>query len=202
MRSAKDLIGKPIYSITDGRLLGSVKDLYVDSEMREVTGLYVGSEGLFSRKARLIPGDSVSVLGVDAVLTADSNVIKEESEYTPSQGWLRRDSIQGRVMQTAGGTKVASVGDLLIDDDSKVVAFSLARVNVEGPVAKSRVVARNAVVDAGGFDGTMTVDLTEAEQPAVGVIGVAEPVVDSEPILQPIEEEEAADLDDEENPSE
>lgn len=75
-------------------------------------------------------------------------------------------------------------------------------MNVEGPVAKSRVVARNAVVDAGGFDGTMTVDLTEAEQPAVGVIGVAEPVVDSEPILQPIEEEEAADLDDEENPSE
>ena len=201
MRSAKDLIGKPIYSVTNGRLLGSVKDLYVDSEMREVTGLYVGSEGLFSRKARLIPGESVSVLGVDSVLTVDSNVIKDESEYTPSQGWLRRDSIQGRVMQTAGGTKVASVGDLLIDDDSNVVAFSLARVNVEGPVAKSRVVARNAVVDVGGFDGTMTVDLTEAEQPAVGVIGVAEPV-DFEPVMQPAEEEVAADLDDEEDAAE
>lgn len=200
MRSAKELIGKPIYSVTNGRLLGTVKDLYVDSDIRRVTGLYVGSEGLFSRRARLIPGDSVAILGVDSVLTIESNVVKDESEYAPSQGWLRRDSIQGRVMHTAGGTKVASVGDLLIDDDSKVVAFSLARVNVEGPVAKSRVIARNAVLDAGGFDGSMIVDLTEAEQPTGGVVGAAEPV-DFEPVMQPVEEEEAADLNDEEDSS-
>ncbi|GAF73348.1 unnamed protein product, partial [marine sediment metagenome] len=88
------------------------------------------------------------------------------------------------------GTKVGSVGDLLLDDDTKVVAFSLARVNVEGPIAKSRIVARTAVTDAGGFDGTMIVDLSEAEQPTLGVAGIAEPV-SFEPDMQPAESSEA-----------
>ena len=116
MRPAKELIGKPIYSITEGRLLGTVKDLYVDSEIRRVTGVYVGSEGLFSRKARLIPSDQVTILGIDAVLTIQSDVITDDTVYVPSQDWLRRDGVQGRIMNTAGGTKVGSVGDLLIDD--------------------------------------------------------------------------------------
>jgi uncharacterized protein YrrD len=191
MRSAKELIGKPIYSVTDGRLLGTVKDLYVDSDMNHVTGVFVGSEGLFSRRARLIPGDRVSVLGVDAVLTLESNVIKDDSGYAPSQEWLRRDSVQGRIMNTAGGTKVGTVGDLLIDDDYKVVAFSLARVNVEGPIARSRIVTRTAVTDAGGFDGSIVVDLSEAEQPAMGLGSITEPV-SFEPNMQPAQSSDTA----------
>jgi uncharacterized protein YrrD len=190
MRSAKELIGKPIYSVVDGRLIGTVKDLYVDSEIRRFTGLFVGSEGLFSRRARLIPRDQVSVLGVNAVLTLDTDVIKDDAEFVPSQSWLRRDSVQGRIMNTAGGTKVGSVGDLLIDDEYNVVAFSLSRVNVEGPIARNRIVARKAVIDAGGFDGSIIVDLTEAEQPAE-VSGAAQSI-DFEPDMQPTQSDETA----------
>jgi uncharacterized protein YrrD len=200
MRSAKELIGKPIYSVTDGRLLGTVKDLYVDSDMRHVTGLYVGSEGLFSRRARLIPGDQVSVLGIDAVLTLESDVIKDDTAFVPSQEWLRRDSVQGRTMNTAGGTKVGTVGDLMIDDDRKVVAFSLARVNVEGPIARNRIIARTAVTDAGGFDGTIVVDLSEAEQPAIGLGSIAEPV-SFEPDMQPAQNNETVEPAPEDNSS-
>jgi uncharacterized protein YrrD len=190
MRSAKELIGKPIYSVVDGRLIGTVKDLYVDSEIRRFTGLFVGSEGLFSRRARLIPRDQVSVLGVNAVLTLDTDVIKDDAEFVPSQSWLRRDSVQGRIMNTPGGTKVGSVGDLLIDDEYNVVAFSLSRVNVEGPIARNRIVARKAVTDAGGFDGSIIVDLTEAEQPAE-VIGAAASI-DFEPDMQTAQSDETA----------
>jgi uncharacterized protein YrrD len=192
MRSGKDLIGKPIYSQSDGRHLGTVKDLYVDSGINTITGIFVGSEGLISRRARLIPSDKVAVLGVDAVLTVGSDVIRDGSEFGPSQNWIRRDSIQGRIMQTAGGTKVGSVGDLLFDDDSKVVAFALARVNVEGPIARNRVVMRTAVRDAGGFDGTMIVDLTEAEQPPIAVTPVVEPF-EYDPLMRPAQSEDASD---------
>ena len=191
MRPAKELIGKPIYSITEGRLLGTVKDLYVDSEIRRVTGVYVGSEGLFSRKARLIPSDQVTILGIDAVLTIQSDVITDDTVYVPSQDWLRRDGVQGRVMNTAGGTKVGSVGDLLIDHKNMVVAFSLSRVNVEGPIAKNRVVSRKAVTDAGGYDGTVIVDLSEAELPTATISGLADPVV-FEPDMQPAPRDETA----------
>jgi uncharacterized protein YrrD len=190
MRSGKDIIGKPIYSQSDGRLIGTVKDLYVDSEMNTITGIFVGSEGLISRRARLIPSDKVAILGVDAVLTMGSDVIRDGSEFGPSQNWIRRDSVQGRIMQTAGGTKVGSVGDLLFDD-SKVVAFALARVNVEGPIARNRVVMRTAVRDAGGFDGTMIVDLTEAEQPPIAVTPVVEPF-EYDPLMPPAQSEDAS----------
>ena len=95
-------------------------------------------------------------------------------------------------MQTAGGTKVGSVGDLLFDDASKVVAFALARVNVEGPIARNRVVMRTAVRDAGGFDGTMIVDLTEAEQPPIAVTPVVEPF-EYDPLMRPAQSEDASD---------
>jgi uncharacterized protein YrrD len=200
MRSAKELIGKPIYSLTDGRLLGTVKDLYVDSDIRHVTGLFVGSEGLFSRRARLIPGDQVSVLGIDAVLTLESDVIKDDTAFVPSQEWLRRDSVQGRIMNTAGGTKVGTVGDLLIDDDYRVVAFSLARVNVEGPIARNRIVTRKAVTDAGGFDGSIVVDLSEAEQPDMGMGSIAGSV-SFEPDMQPAQSGETAEPEPEDDAS-
>lgn len=190
MRSAKELIGKPIYSLTNGRLIGSVKDLYVDSDLQKVTGLYVGSEGIFNRRARLIPRDQVAVYGIDAVLVVDSNVIKDDKEYAPSQEWLRREDLQGRVMHTAGGTKVASVGDLLLDDDSKVVAFSLSRVHVEGPISNNRIVSRAAILDPGGFEGNMIVDLAEVEQSSIESIGTFEPV-DFEPTMQPADDSDA-----------
>jgi hypothetical protein len=167
--------------------------------MRYVTGIFVGSEGLFSRRARLIPGDHVSVLGIDSVLTLESDVITDDSEFVPSQRWLRRDSVQGRIMNTAGGTKVGMVGDLLIDD-YKVVAFSLARVNVEGPIARNRIVARTAVTDAGGFDGSIIVDLSEAEQPVMGVDSIIVPV-NIESDMQPDQSSETADLDAEDEAS-
>ncbi len=198
MRSAKELIGKPIYSITNGRLVGTVKDLYVDSDLHKVTGVFTGTEGLFNRRAQLIPFDRVSVLGIDAVLVVESNVIKEDREYAPSQEWLRRASLQGRVMHTAGGTKVGSVGDILLDDDSKVVAFTLSRVFVEGPITKNRIVSRGAVLDTGGIDGTMIIDLAEVEQSNIGAAGTTEPV-DFEPTMQPAEEDEVSDQDTEDD---
>lgn len=190
MRSAKELIGKPIYSLTNGRLIGSVKDLYVDPDLQKITGLYVGSEGIFNRRARLIARDQVAVFGIDSVLVVDSNVIVDDKEYPPSQEWLRREDLQGRVMYTAGGTKVASVGDLLLDDDSKVVAFSLSRVHVEGPISNNRIVSRAAILDPGGFEGNMIVDLAEVEQSSIGAIETSEPV-DFEPTMQPADESDA-----------
>ncbi len=190
MRSAKELIGKPIYSLTNGRLIGSVKDLYVDPDLQKITGLYVGSEGIFNRRARLIARDQVAVFGIDSVLVVDSNVIVDDKEYPPSQEWLRREDLQGRVMYTAGGTKVASVGDLLLDDDSKVVAFSLSRVHVEGPISNNRIVSRAAILDPGGFEGNMIVDLTEVEQSSIGAIEISEPV-DFEPTMQPADDSDA-----------
>lgn len=164
MRLGKDLIGKPIYSMTDGRLLGSVKDLYLDQDLELLTGVYVGSEGLLKRKALLIPRRSIMVFGVDAILAKSSDVVTDDEEAEEAKHWLRREDLQKREIDTPGGTKVGTIGDILLDGEAQIIGFSLGKVFVEGPVAESRRIMKGAIEDTGRDDGVMTVDLSKAEQ--------------------------------------
>lgn len=164
MRLGKDLIGKPIYSMTDGRLLGNVKDLYLDPDLELLTGVYVGSEGLLKRKSLLIPRRSIMVFGIDAILAKASDVVTDDDQTEEAKHWLRREDLQKREIDTPGGTKVGTIGDVLLDGEARITGFSLGKVFVEGPVAESRRILKAAIVDTGRDDGLMTVDLSKAEQ--------------------------------------
>ena len=164
MRLGKDLLDKPLISVTDGRIVGRVKDLYLDNNLEKIVGLYLGSEGIFSRKSMLVSRDRVTLLGIDAILAADSDVVIDESVATEIDQWVRRQELVGREVDTTGGTKVGVIGDVIINDDDGVIGFKLARVFVEGPIAKKQAVAREVVVDTGAEDGVMTIDLAQSEQ--------------------------------------
>ena len=105
-------------------------------------------------------------MGVDAVLTSESDVVTDDGELLEAQAWLRREELQGREIETAGGTKVGTVGDVFLDEEAAIVGYALARVHVTGPVADRRVVLNDHVLDNGGRDGVMTIDLSKAERPA------------------------------------
>lgn len=164
MRYGKELIGKPIFSVTDGRQLGSVKDIYLDIDLGILNGIFLGHEGLFNRKARVIARDNIAVFGYDAVLVNASDVVTDSNETPEVDIWLRRENVLGREVETPGGTKVGTVGDILFDEKARVVGFSLARVYVAGPVAEKRLILKEAVSDPGGKDGVVKVDLSLAEK--------------------------------------
>jgi sporulation protein YlmC with PRC-barrel domain len=86
------------------------------------------------------------------------------------ESWLRRDELQGRAVDTPGGTKVGKVGDVVINRDGDVLGFSLSQVYVAGPINKNRSVAVHTVQDIGHEDGSMTVDLERAEQQELSVV--------------------------------
>lgn len=164
MRLGKELIGKPVFSVTDGRLLGHVKDLYIDKDLELLNGIYLGSEGLINRKSLLIARRNIQVFGIDAILAKSSDAVADDDETKEMEHWLRREELQKREIDTPGGTKVGTIGDILLDEEAKIVGFSLGRVFVEGPVAKNRMIMKAAILDTGRDDGTMTVDLSKAEQ--------------------------------------
>ena len=91
MFTGKHHIGKPIISVSDGRRLGTLKDLYLDLEFTKVVGLSLGSEGLFSRKELCIERSNVLVFGVDAILVRQDDVIVDGAPTCESGTWLRRD---------------------------------------------------------------------------------------------------------------
>jgi uncharacterized protein YrrD len=163
MRLGKDLINKPIYSIDEGRLLGKVQDLYLDSSFETVLGIYLGSQGLVRRKAELIRAGDVVVLGADAVLVKNGNVLTDDQALPAAKGWVRRDKLSGREADTPGGTRLGVIGDVIIDAAGAITGFALSKAYVEGPLAEKRVISRSVVLDTGQEDGRMTVDLAKLE---------------------------------------
>jgi uncharacterized protein YrrD len=150
--------------MTDGRLLGTVKDLYLDQDLELLTGIYMGSEGLIKRKSLLIARRSIMVFGIDAILAKSSDVVSDDDQAEEAKHWLRREELQKREIDTPGGTKVGTIGDVLLDEEARINGFSLGKVFVEGPVAESRRILKGAIIDTGRDDGVMTVDLSKAEQ--------------------------------------
>ncbi len=162
MRLGKDIIGKWIVTTNEGRQLGKVKDLLLDAELSQLNGIFIAREGMIRRKTVYIPRESVVVYGVDAVLIESSESVTNSRE-NPIDGWVRLTEIIGRPIDTPGGTKLATLGDMILNAEGKITGFSLAKVSVTGPIADNRAIARPAIVDTGNEDGTMTIDLAKAE---------------------------------------
>jgi uncharacterized protein YrrD len=173
MRSGKELVGKPVYSVDEGRQIGKVRDLYVDSSLNRIVGIHLGTEGLLRRKSLLVPGEDVVVLGVDAVLVQRSGSATDDSSHVPAKSWLRREKLDGRQVDTPGGTKLGTIGDIVVDQAGNITGFVLGRVFVEGPLGDKRTIDRSVVLDLGQEDGVMTIDLPTLEAMLLGGTAVA-----------------------------
>jgi uncharacterized protein YrrD len=161
----KDIIGIPVITVDDGRSIGRVKDIYLSADCQTVAGVFLGTEGLFSRKSFLVRSEDITTIGQDAILVKNADVIHEEGNLVETEEtWLRRDELQGRPVDTSGGTKVGKIGDVLIDGEGNVLGFTLGNVYVSGPIARNRSVSINTVLDVGQEDGAMTIDLQRAEE--------------------------------------
>ena len=134
MRLGKDIIGKWIVTTNEGRQMGKVKDLLLDPSLSQLNGIFVAREGMFRRKTIYIPREFVVVYGVDAVLIeSESSVVDSRSH--PIDGWVRLTEIIGRPIDTPGGTKLATLGDMILNAEGQITGFSLAKVSVTGPIA-------------------------------------------------------------------
>lgn len=187
MRYSKDIIGKPVYSIDDGSHLGTVRDVYIDEALAWLAGVHLGTEGLISRKSLLIAREAIVVFGVDAVLAKKADVVGEKKSMPASAQWIRLDKLQGRQVDTPGGTRVGTIGDVLLDEEAHVIGFRLSRVFVEGPIAEYPTIRREAMVDTGSEDGALTIDLARAEQHSRAALAEPEAQEAVEEVAQPVE---------------
>lgn len=163
MRFGKDLIGKPIYSIVDGRYVGEVKDLYVNKDLYWMTGIHIGHEGFIKRKSLIIKRDNVVVFGIDAILVNDADVVREEKDVAELGKWLRLDKLRGREVDTTGGTRIGLIGDIIMGEEGHITDFMLSKVFVEGPIADKGIIPHGALIDTGNEDKIMTIDLPKVE---------------------------------------
>mgnify|MGYP000888574985 CR=1 FL=1 len=163
MPPSKDQHGKPLISLTNGKKLGEVKDLYLDAGLNRVTGVFVRQEGLLNRKTFAVDRLKVQVLGIDAWLVTGPDAVVELNAIPGSDLFIPVGALRGREIQTDGGTKIATVDDVILDADGNVIGFGLGRLFVQGPLAERKTIARAAISNFGSKDAPMITALAKAE---------------------------------------
>ena len=163
MITSKEHTGKPVISITDGKKLGEIKDLYLDPDMRQVTAVFLGKEGLISRKTLMIARSGVQVYGVDAWLVKGSDVVTGPDAIPDAESFTLVGDLRGRELQTEGGTKIGVIDHVLLDQEARVLGFGLGKVYSQGPLAERKTIARDAILSLGSAKEPMTINLAQAE---------------------------------------
>jgi sporulation protein YlmC with PRC-barrel domain len=168
--TSKEHANKPLVSITDGKDLGEIKGLYLDADMHQVAGVFVGTEGIINRKALAIARSNVQVCGIDVWLVSGPDVVKLLEEIPELAAATLVSDLHGREIQTEGGTKLCIVDDVILDADTHVLGFSLGKVYSQGPLAEKKAIVRDAITDLGGPEKPMIANLSQAESLNIPVI--------------------------------
>ena len=163
MITSKELSNKLLISITDGKKLGEIKDLYLDQDMRQVAAVFLGREGLINRKTLMIPRSAVQVYGIDVWLVSGSDTVMGPEGIPESDTFTLMGDLRGREIQTEGGTKIAVIDHVILDNEARVVGFGLGKVYAQGPLAERKAIARDAITNLGTSNEPMTINLAQAE---------------------------------------
>jgi uncharacterized protein YrrD len=163
MINAGEHHNKSLISITSGKKLGEVKDLYFDRELTKVVAVQAGSEGFLSRQSLAIARPHIQVYGVDAWLVGGDDPVVPIESLVDYKDFVTLSDLRGREIETEGRTKIGTVGDVVLDTEARVLGFTLQRVHVQGPLEERKAIARSAIIDAGSKDRPMLATLAEAE---------------------------------------
>ncbi len=167
MITSKEHSGKPVISITDGKKLGEIKDLYLDQDMRQVAAVFLGKEGLISRKTLVIARSAVQVYGIDVWLVSGSDTSCRRKIF-PSRGpshWLV--NCAGENFKPKAAPKWRVIDHVILDNEARVLGFGLGKVYSQGPLAERKAIARDAILNLGTAKEPMTINLAQAESLAL-----------------------------------
>jgi uncharacterized protein YrrD len=104
-RTARELIGLPVFSVAEGQNLGTVSGLLVRREDRTVEAVGIGG-GTF-RQARYLRLAQLSTIGADAVMVPTAGALKES--LSGSQIKALDGTLAGRPVVSESGQRLGEV---------------------------------------------------------------------------------------------
>lgn len=181
MQLVKNLLDKPLISLNEGRIIGTVKAILFTPDWKAVVGVSLnaekapnwsaqglaaslGAQRLFNVKTSLILQSDITLFGLDALLVRQTGVIIDSAQASEFNIWQKPDDLKGRAIETPGGTKIGTLGDVIINSRGKVLGFQLSQWLIQGTLAQRGYISRQCVVDLLTSNGLMTIDLAQAEQ--------------------------------------
>lgn len=149
-QSTRELIGKPVISITNGQNIATVVDFKIDPEKLVLTALVTSKGGLLSRKIEAIRSADIHIWGMHAVLVKDHDVILKEDELYDRDAWISlAEALKSREVVTIEGTRLGTIKDILVDRQGKVLAYELSRVYKDGQGFEGKLILVEATQSLG-----------------------------------------------------
>ncbi len=127
---ARDLIGRPVVTISGGDDVAEVKDVVYDPSTHHLVGFTLNKRGWFHGKVReLLPTAALAAIGDTAVMieNEDALTVPEEAPDELVDPPSSRNVLGDRVI-TEGGVDLGAVSDLVVmlDAEAEVVGYELA----------------------------------------------------------------------------
>ena len=127
---ARELIGRPIVTISGGDDVAEVKDVVYDPTTHELVGFTLNKRGWFHGKIReLLPTRALAAIGDTAVMIEDEGALTAPEEAPDSlvDPPSSRNVLGDRVL-TEAGVDLGAVRDLVVmlDAGAEVVGYELA----------------------------------------------------------------------------
>jgi len=148
-KSAKKLIAKPVYSISEGLLLGYVKNIVIDNKEKCVLAL-ITERRRMTREEKIIPFAHLQSIGEDAV-TINKAAHAEVKPNLPQIVRQMNNPLQvvGARVFSVGGKIIGKVIDFYFEEDTgKISALEIG----EGNLLKEKVLlpGKYIITIAGG----------------------------------------------------
>jgi uncharacterized protein YrrD len=150
MRKGKNVIGKDLLSIVDGKKVGTVKDLLFGSANDSVAAILVEKGGIL-RSPRIAMWENVRSVGKDAVMISESAAIMAADSHPLAKEILRQDDeLMGKKVFTDGGDQQGSISDVYFNERSgQILGFEVSGGLVENIHKGASYLPREDVINFG-----------------------------------------------------
>lgn len=161
--NTKRLKGLAVVSIADGRKLGTINEVYLDPETREVVTIGLRHQGGLLHAASgpplVVDTDRIHAFGEAALTVADAGALREA--VGGRSGVISSEDLTKRKVVTEGGTYVGQV----VSADFDPATFRLAAIEVSPGFFKSNKHVPDAQITSLGADVVVVADAVCAPTP-------------------------------------
>lgn len=166
MELARAVVNRPIIDILHGTQVGFVHDLYLDSQLSQITAFFIGHDAMLPPNAGVVELRDVTVFGPDVILVRHSNVAvvaNNAVQFPRLAGWIRCDDLIGGEVGTLEGQKPGILLDLILDRDKQSLLGLLVGPPTNDGRRDGRMIPIGAV-RAFTHDNRLIVDLAAAQR--------------------------------------